>query len=131
MFPEIGAQPVGKIRVPMLLAMAEKVEARGANDLARRTCQAAGQVLLYALGHGFIEHNPAAGTRIGDVLKPKVERNLARLDPREVPELLRRIEAYDGHVRTRLAIKLMTLTFVRTSELIGARREEFDMEARQ
>lgn len=85
----------------------------------------AGQVLRYAVGHGFIDHNPS------DVLKPKVERNLAHLDPREVPELLHKIETYDGHIRTRLAIRLMALTFVRTSELIGACWDEFDMKAKQ
>ena len=130
-FPAIGALPVGKINAPMLLAMAKKVEARGANDLARRAYQVAGQVLRYAVGHGFIDHNPAASVRPGDVLKPKVTRNLARLDPREVPELLRKIDAYDGHARTRLAMRLMALTFVRTSELIGARWDEFDLEAKQ
>jgi integrase len=130
-FPEIGALPVEKIKAPMLLAMAKKVEARGADDLARRAYQVAGQVLRYAVGHGFIEHNPAASVRPGDVLKPKVERNLARLDPREVPELLRKIGAYDGHKRTRLAMQLMALTFVRTSELIAARWDEFDLEAKQ
>ncbi|MGE0429389.1 MAG: tyrosine-type recombinase/integrase [Hydrogenophaga sp.] len=130
-FPTIGALPVGKIKAPMLLTLAKKVEARGANDLARRAYQVAGQVLRYAVGHGFIDHNPAASVRPSDVLKPKVERNLARLDPREVPELLRKIETYDGHIRTRLAIKLMALTFVRTAELIGARWEEFDFDAKQ
>jgi integrase len=130
-FPTIGALPVGKIKAPMLLALAKKVEARGANDLARRAYQVAGQVLRYAVGHGFIDHNPAASVRPGDVLKPKVERNLARLDPREVPELLRRIDAYDGHPRTRLAIQLIALTFVRTSELIGAQWDEFDLDAKQ
>lgn len=130
-FPQIGALPVTKITAPMLSAMAKKVEDRGANDLARRTLQVAGQVLRYAVGHGLIEHNPAASVKPGDVLKPKIARNLARLDPREVPELLRMIDEYDGHPRTRLAIKLMALTFVRTSELIGARWGEFDIKARQ
>ena len=130
-FPEIGALPVGKIKAPMLLAMAKKVEARGANDLARRAYQVAGQVLRYAVGHGFIDHNPAASVRPGDVLKPKMERNLARLDPREVPELLCKIDAYDGHARTRMAMQLMALTFVRTSELICARWDEFDLDAKQ
>lgn len=130
-FPEIGKLPVSKIKAPMLLALSKKVEQRGANDLARRAYQVAGQVLRYAVGHGLIDHNPAASVRPGDVLKPKVERNLARLDPREVPELLRKMDAYDGHVRTRLAMRLMALTFVRTSELIGARWDEFDLEAKQ
>jgi integrase len=43
--------------------------------------------------------------------------------------LLKRIEVYQGTHVTRLAMKLMTFTFVRTSELIGARWEEFDIEA--
>lgn len=130
-FPAIGSLPVGKIKAPMLLALAKKVEARGANDLARRAYQVAGQVLRYAVAHGLIDHNPAASVRPGDVLKPKVERNMARLDPPEVPELLRKIDRYPGHARTRLAMRLMTLTFVRTSELINARWPEFDLEAKQ
>jgi integrase len=46
-----------------------------------------------------------------------------------MPELLRAIEVYQGTHVTRLALKLMTLTFVRTSELIGAMWAEFDPEA--
>jgi integrase len=39
------------------------------------------------------------------------------------------MEAYQGAPVTRLAMRLMALTFVRTSELIGARWAEFDLEA--
>jgi integrase len=47
------------------------------------------------------------------------------------PFLLRAIELYQGTQLTRLAIKLMALAFVRTSELIGARWDEFDLEDRR
>jgi integrase len=57
--------------------------------------------------------------------------NYARIDARELPVLLRKIEGYQGTPVTRLAIKLMALTFVRTGELIGARWEEFDIGARR
>jgi len=50
------------------------------------------------------------------------------LDSKELPELLRKIEVYNGSTITRVAIKLMAMTFVRTSELIGARWEEFDLD---
>jgi integrase len=43
--------------------------------------------------------------------------------------LLRAIEAYQGTPVTRLAIKLLALTFVRTGELIAARWNEFDLQA--
>jgi integrase len=57
--------------------------------------------------------------------------NYARISAKELPELLRHIEGYTGAAVTRLAMKLMALTFVRTSELIGARWEEFDLEAQR
>jgi integrase len=55
--------------------------------------------------------------------------NHARVDARELPALLRNIEVYQGTQVTRLAMKLIALTFVRTSELIGAKWAEFDLEA--
>jgi integrase len=42
---------------------------------------------------------------------------------------MRKIMAYPGAAYTRFALQLMAMTFVRTSELIGARWEEFDLEA--
>ena len=50
-------------------------------------------------------------------------------DGKELPDLLRHIEAYQGTAITRLAMKLMAMTFVRTSELIGARWAEIDLVA--
>ncbi len=67
----------------------------------------------------------------GDVLASRKKENYARLDAKELPELMRKIEGYRGAPTTRLAIKLMALTFVRTSELIGARWAEFDLVAKR
>jgi integrase len=62
-------------------------------------------------------------------IQSRRKENYARLDVRDVPELLRKIEVYPGAPATRLAMKLMALTFVRTGELIGARWAEFDLAA--
>jgi integrase len=51
------------------------------------------------------------------------------VDERQLPDLLRKIELYQGTHVIRLAMKLMALTFVRTSELIQASWSEFDLEA--
>jgi integrase len=56
---------------------------------------------------------------------PQVE---ARVDAKELPDLLRRIKVYQGTHVTRLAMKLLALTFVRTSELIEAKWSEFDLQ---
>ena len=55
--------------------------------------------------------------------------NYARLEGKELPELLRHMEAYQGSTVTRLALKLIAMTFVRTSELIEARWSEIDLDA--
>ena len=128
-FPALGARPVASITAPQLLAMAKAVEARGAVDIAKRSLQTCGQIMRYAVAHGLLERNPAADVKPADALKPHKKENYARLDAREMPELLRKIEAYQGSPYTRLAMKLMALTFVRTGELIGARWVEFDLEA--
>ena len=120
-FPVIGRKPIGDVTAPQLLALAKKIESRGALDIAKRALQTCGQVFRYAVAHGIIERNPAADVKPGDALKPRKKRNYARLDARELPELLRKIEAYNGTPYTRLGLKLMALTFVRTSELIAAR----------
>ncbi|MEO7937324.1 MAG: tyrosine-type recombinase/integrase [Burkholderiaceae bacterium] len=57
------------------------------------------------------------------------EANLARIDGKELPDLLRHIDAYEGAATTQLSMKLMAMTFVRTTELIGARWDEFDLDA--
>jgi integrase len=49
---------------------------------------------------------------------------------KELPALLKAIEIYQGTQVTRLALKLMAHTFVRTSEFIGARWREFDLDVR-
>lgn len=124
-YPEIGGRPIGEITARELVAMAEKIQKREALELARRSLQYAGQVFRWAVARDLIERNPAADVKPRDVLKPRERRNYARLPVKDVPELLRKIEGYSG-AYTRLAMKLMALTFVRTGELIGARWEEFE-----
>ena len=64
----------------------------------------------------------------GDILKETRKTNYARVGAKELPTLLKQIEIYRGTPITRLAMKLIALTFVRTSELIGARWQEVDLE---
>jgi len=128
-FPHIGARPVSEVQAPELVAMLKVIESRGVNDLAKRALQTSGQVFRYAIAHGLATRNPAIDIKPSDVLASRQKKNLARIESRELPELLRHIEAYQGAAITRLALKLMAMTFVRTTELIGARWEEFNLDA--
>lgn len=127
-FPAIGKRPVAEIEAPELVAMMKAIEKRGALDIAKRALQTCSQIFRYAIAHGLAKRNPAVEIRPSDVLASRKKENYARLDSKELPELLRKIEVYNGSTVTRVAIKLMAMTFVRTSELIGARWEEFDLD---
>jgi integrase len=53
---------------------------------------------------------------------------MTRIAEKELPELLRKMDAYEGDTLTKLAMQFMALTFVRTSEMIGAEWSEIDRE---
>jgi integrase len=128
-FPEIGSLPLSEIPASAFRDAVRKIEQRGAVDIAKRVLQTCGQIMRYAIANDFTTHNPVAGVKPGDVLKPHKRRNYPRIDEKELPALLRAIDSYVGSEHTRLALQLMALTFVRTSELIGARWSEFDTKA--
>ncbi len=130
-YPVLGNRPIAEVEPMELVQLAKDIEARGASDMAKRILQVVGMVFRYAVAHGYSKRNPAAEIRPSDILKPTRKTNMARIEEKELPAMLRAIEVYEGRQLTRLAMKLMALTFVRTSELIEARWDEFDVDARR
>jgi len=128
-FPSIGTRPICEVQSPELVAMVKGIAARGAVDIAKRALQTCGQIFRFAIAEGLAARNPATDIRPADILPKRQKENYARVDAKELPSLLRAIDAYRGTPTTRLAMKLMALTFVRTRELIQAPWEEFDLEA--
>ncbi|MGE3600081.1 MAG: tyrosine-type recombinase/integrase [Dehalococcoidia bacterium] len=127
-FPEIGSRPLSDLSASTFRDVVQKIERRGALDIAKRVLQTCGQIMRYAVVNDLASHNPVAGVKPADILKPHKRRNYPRVGEKELPALLRAIDGYVGSEHTRLALQLMALTFVRTAELIGARWSEFDME---
>jgi integrase len=131
LLPAIGGRPIAEIEAPELVAIAQAVQARGANEVSRRILQTCGQIFRYAISNGLAKRNPASDFVPGDVIKSYASSNQARIDAKELPALMRDIYAYQGRYVTMLAMRMMALTFVRTSELIGARWDEIDAKARR
>jgi integrase len=127
--PVLGAKPISEIKAAQVLGMAKKIEERGALDLSRRAWQVCGQIFEYGIAHEKCERNPARDVKPGVALKGRKKSNFARVDAKEMPDLLRKIRSYPGSPYTRLAMELMALTFVRTGELIAAHWDEFDLDA--
>jgi integrase len=124
-FPDLGNRPISEITAPELLSVLRVVEKTGALDLAQRLLQASGQIFRYAIATGRAERNPAADLR--GALKPPVRKHQAHLKADELPEYLQKLAAYDGSLQTKLALKFLLLTFVRTTELRGAEWTEINL----
>jgi integrase len=126
-FPFLGMRPMDQIEAPELLAMARRIERRGAYDLAHRVLQVCGQVFRYGIATGRCQRDLSADLR--GALTPHVKKHQAAIRPEELPDLLRAIGSYEekGDKQTQLALQLLALTFVRTNELIGAAWIEFDL----
>lgn len=128
-FPSIGHKPVAHVEPKDIVRMMERIQGRGANDIARRVRNTCSQIFRFAITRGPVSRNPAGEFKPSDVLPQRTSQNHARIDESELPDLLRKIEAYQGTPSTRFAMKLLALTFVRTSELIEARWSEIDFDA--
>ena len=81
---------------------------------------------MYGIATGRAERNPA--NDIKGALKTHVKKHFAHLKAIELPEFLEKVKAYDGHPQTKLAVTLLMLTFVRTTELRGATWDEIDLD---
>jgi integrase len=133
-FDTLGKLPINEIQAQQVADCVKVIAGRDALDLAKRVHQTIGQVFRYAIAHSReskVTRNPATDIKPSDIIEARKKENYARIDIKELPALLRAIDASNSQPLTRLAVKLMALTFVRTSELIQAQWSEFDLEAAQ
>lgn len=127
--PAIGKTVADEVMPAGVRELMLKIAERGAFDVARRAHQTVSQVYRHAVAHGKAKRNPAVDFKPSDIL-PSVDReNFARVDVKEIPALLKKMDEYKGTAVTKLAMRLLALTWVRTSELIEAPWSEFDLEA--
>ena len=127
--PVLGSVPANDLTAAQVRDCVKAIEARGALDIAKRQLQKCSQIMRYAVAHDLAERNPVADIQPSDILPARKKRNYSRIDAKELPQLLRDMDAYVGSEHTRLALQLMALTFVRTSELIAAKWNEFNFDA--
>jgi integrase len=128
-FPALGDLPIKEITPPMVLEVIRAVESRGALDVASRVLQRTSSIFRFAIQTGRATYNPAADMR--GVLKTRKVEHRSTISQGELPEFLKKLDSYSGDPITRLALRLIILTFVRTGELRGARWEEFDVDQRE
>jgi integrase len=125
-FPYIGDQAVDEIEPTQIKELLERVEARGAMDVAHDVRQRVDRVFAFAKASGHCKYNPAEDMR--EVLKaaPPVKARPAMTTLEGARGVLTAVEALDAKPIMLLAFRLLALTAQRSSEVTGALWEEFD-----
>lgn len=127
-FPWIGDKPISTLTAPELLSVLRRIEGRGALETAHRALGNCGQIFRYAVATGRAERDPTRDLR-GALPPVKGKHFAAVTDPKEVAQLLRIIEGYEGSFIVRCALRLAPLVFVRPGELRKAKWEDVDLDA--
>jgi integrase len=124
--PHLGVLPIADITPAALLAMLRKVEATGKNETAHRLRAWCSQVFRYGIQTQRCDRDPAADLK--GALKSAKTTHRAALPAAELPSFLRKLNDASARIeyRTRLALRLLVLTFVRPGELRAAAWSEFD-----
>ena len=128
-FPWLGDRPIESIVAGDLIKVIERIERRGAVDLAKRVHNAVGRIFRYAVGRGLATRDPSRDIELKDILPPAdVQHHASVTDPKEVGGLLRAIDGFTGAFSTRCALRLAALVFVRPGNLRHAEWTEIDFD---
>ena len=128
-FPWIGREAMGSIAPTELVRCLHRIKERGNLETVQRVREAVQQVFQHAVDIGALE--PAknfVNKRTGGLPAPRARHYAAITDPQELGQLLRDIQAYNGNVITRAALRLSPLLFQRPGQLRLAHWEDIDFE---
>jgi integrase len=127
-FPALGRMPISEIQHRDVIAALRKIEERGANEIAKRLKAVVSQIFSYAIQCGLTDRNLVVDMK--DVLKTRRTGHFAAIDADELPSFLAALASNEARMfePTRIALRLMLLIFVRTSELIETPWSEIDLD---
>lgn len=128
-FPMIGGKPVSAITAGDVRGVVERIEQRGALDIARRAFNYIGRTLRYADSRGLVARDVSASIDLNLILTNRETKHHAALtDPVAVGGLMRAIDGFTGSFVTVCALKLSALTFGRPGEVRHAEWTEIDLD---
>ena len=128
LMPYLGRRIIASIKPIELLAVIQKVESRGALDVAHRVLITAHGVWCHAVATGRAERDITPD--IKKALHPHIKENLpAIVDPVELAKLLRASEAYRGGPIVRAALKLAPILFQRPGNLRTMRWVDLNLDS--
>lgn len=129
-YPHIGSRRIDDIGTPDILKVLAPLWLKK-GETARRLKQRIHKVFEHAKASGVRSgENPVAGVDSGLPKQTAVQQHHAALPFAELPDFVEKLHSEGDHTSSRLALELLILTATRTSEVLLARWEEFDLEAK-
>lgn len=129
-FPWVGKRPIAEIEPPEILSVLQRMESRGAVETARKMKITCGQIFRYGVATGRCKRDATADLK--GALQPPVTKNMAALtNPKDVAELLRASDEYQGSFVVKCALKLAPLWFCRPGELRKTEWSEIDFDKKE
>ena len=127
-FPWLGNKPIADITAPDLLQVVKRPQNQSKLETAHRALQAVGQVFRYAVQNGKVIRDITADLK-GSLPSHTVKHMASFTEPKQVAELLRAIDAFQGTFTVECALRLAPLVFTRPSELRRAKWADIDLDA--
>jgi integrase len=123
--PRLGSLPIKSIKPRMVLDMLREVEERSLTT-ARKVRQQVSAVFVYAIAEDLAEIDPAQ--MIGGAMRPsgETQHHPALTDPAAIRDMLAKVDGQPAFPSSRLALRLLALTAVRSKELRGAMPDELE-----
>lgn len=125
--PAIGAKQITDITINDVLAISDRIKARGADQMALQTRNVMKRLFAFAISRGVTQFNPAAAIE-GKYIATQKSRDVA-LTPDEIGRLLRAVYSSNIKRANKLALHLLLICMTRKSELIEAQWSEIDLDA--
>ncbi|MDD1607077.1 MAG: tyrosine-type recombinase/integrase [Methylococcaceae bacterium] len=127
--PLIGNLAVEDVKPAHIDTMLQTIILRGSPTVANDILRWTKRIFDYAIKRHLVEHNPAAAFNRSDAGGKGVarERVLSKAELVSLFEAMRNTESFTP--TNLLTVKLLLLLAIRKSELVRARRDEFDLNA--
>lgn len=125
-FPFLGQMPIADIEAPAVLGVLERIVDRGAVETAHRVRQRVSGIFVYGIAKNVAARDPAASLAVALPKKRKAKRQPAITDLDALRQMLVDCDAERCRAQTKLAMRFLALTAVRSNEINGARWHEFE-----
>lgn len=125
-FPALGRKHMSEVSPADVLALTDRIKARGSEQSALLVRNILKRLYAYAAGRQITDKNPAAAIQARYIAQQKARDRALSKD--EIGDILRTVYRSSMKTVNKIALHLLLITMVRKTELTEARWEHLDLE---